>query len=268
MSLFRSRRGGNVNREDIEAVVEVLPELLFSHHGLEVAAGCRNDTHIALYGFVASDPLNGFLLKDAEQFYLGGRGDVADFVEKDSSSVGDLKSAFSHGKGSGKRALFVTEQLALDDRLRKRGTVEFHECGVSPVAGLMDRMGGELFSGSTFAAQQDSGVAGCDLFDMPVDHAHGTTVANHVTRLEVIGDMLLELLILLLQEIKTFLCLMSELHRAGDYGADELKESKVGIEQLCRRGQLFHADRPNNGVSHDNRGAQKGDRRAILGPSI
>jgi hypothetical protein len=48
-------------------------------------------------------------LQHAQQLDLGGGRDVADFIKKDRSAIGNLEPPFAHGHRAGKRALFVAK---------------------------------------------------------------------------------------------------------------------------------------------------------------
>ena len=60
-------------------------------------------------GLLAADAVKLALLKNAEKLGLRGLVKVADFVEEEGASVGELELAAAGGGGAGKGALFVTE---------------------------------------------------------------------------------------------------------------------------------------------------------------
>jgi hypothetical protein len=63
------------------------------------------------------------LLQDAEKLSLQGGRHITDFVEEQRSALSGLKQARLVAARVGKRPPPVTEELALQQRLRNRGTI-------------------------------------------------------------------------------------------------------------------------------------------------
>ena len=83
MSSRRSRSGGQVDRDDVEPVVQVLAEPAGVDLVEQVAVGRRDDPRVDLDGPGVADPLELPLLQDPQQLDLElGRGAV-DLVEED-----------------------------------------------------------------------------------------------------------------------------------------------------------------------------------------
>ena len=59
-----------MDREHIQAVVEVVPEALLFHQPEEVAVRSGDDAHVHLDGFRAADPLEFLLLQHPEELRL------------------------------------------------------------------------------------------------------------------------------------------------------------------------------------------------------
>jgi len=74
--------------EDIDAVVEVLPEPALFNQFLEVLVGSGNDPGVMTDALHTPQGFVGLFLKDPEEANLQGRGDVADFVEEEGSLIG------------------------------------------------------------------------------------------------------------------------------------------------------------------------------------
>src|SRR5262245_66537881 len=72
----------HLDRDDVEAVVEVLPEAALTDERREITVGRGNDAHVDLDGVLAADPLEGLLLERAQDLCLGLEAHVADLVEK------------------------------------------------------------------------------------------------------------------------------------------------------------------------------------------
>src|SRR5205823_4956224 len=86
-----AQRGGREG-DDMEAVVEVLPELPGRDQRGQVAVGGGDDPDVDVDGALTADPLEFALLQDPEQLELERRGDVADLVEQQGAAMGQLEA--------------------------------------------------------------------------------------------------------------------------------------------------------------------------------
>ncbi len=120
-------QGRQMDREDVQPVIEIFAELPLGDHRLEVAVGRRHDAHVDLEGLVAADALELALLQGAEELDLDFHRQIADLVEKEGPAIGQLEAAGPAGDRAGERALFVPEELALEDAGRERRAVHAHE---------------------------------------------------------------------------------------------------------------------------------------------
>ena len=121
MSSLRSRSGGSDERNDIQAVIEILPEtaLLDLLCQVPVRGGDHPDIHLDRPG--APQRLELLLLEDPQELRLEGRAHLAHLVEEDRPPVGELKPPLAAGDGAGEGPLLMAEELALQERLRKGG---------------------------------------------------------------------------------------------------------------------------------------------------
>ncbi len=103
--------------------------------------------------------------ENAEQFGLQFEGHFADFIEKKSSAVGFFKAPGAALGGSGKRALFMAEEFAFDQVLRKGGAVHGNEWAGGAIAFFVNKTGQDFLARSAFALDQyrniGLGHAGC-----------------------------------------------------------------------------------------------------------
>ena len=70
-------------------------------------------------GRVAADAVELAVLEHAQQLHLRGGRHVADLVEEQRAAVGLLEAAGALAIGAGEGAALVTEQLGLEQRLRR-----------------------------------------------------------------------------------------------------------------------------------------------------
>jgi hypothetical protein len=110
----------HLDRNDVQAVVEVLAELARLHHRRQIAVGRRDQPHVDAQRARAAEPLELVLLEHAQDLGLRARAHVADFVEEQRAAVGLLEAADALLVGAGERALLVAEQLRLEQVLLQR----------------------------------------------------------------------------------------------------------------------------------------------------
>src|SRR5215472_8771489 len=134
--------------EDTESVIKVLPELPLRRPGLKVAVCGGDQPYIGADRLVAANTLESLLLEHTQHLGLGGRRHVADLVEEQRATRALLELADAAAIGTGERALFVAEQLALQQVFRNGGAVEGQKWGLSAGAVLVDSASDELLAGA------------------------------------------------------------------------------------------------------------------------
>ena len=88
-----------------------------------MAVSGRDDADVGGDGPGFPHPLKLLGLQDPQELYLDGRGDVADFVQKDIAPVGRLEAALAMGVGPGEGALDVAEELAFQQGFVEGGAI-------------------------------------------------------------------------------------------------------------------------------------------------
>src|ERR1051326_5642222 len=160
VAALAERRGGE--RHDMEPVVEVFPELPRRDGGPQVHTGPRDDPGApaappAGPGPAAPPPVAR--LQDAQELGLGLEWEMPPLVQENGPAVGQLEQPRPGGDGAGEGALFVPEQLALDQRGRDGGAVDLHERRRGARAVVMDGAGDELLAGPGLAFHQHRHLA-------------------------------------------------------------------------------------------------------------
>ena len=95
----------------IDAVQQVFAELSVVYHFIQVAVGGTNQSDIGRLRGVASHLDEIPFLKYRKQFGLQVIRKVGNFIEKQRSAVGCLKTPDTVGMGIGKRTFDVTKQF-------------------------------------------------------------------------------------------------------------------------------------------------------------
>src|SRR5207245_721362 len=89
-------------------------------------------------GAVVAQASDGALLQDPQELGLDGLRRLADLVEKEGASVRLLQESLAHAVGAGERALDVTEELALEQRLGERRRADRDEWAGGAAADVVD----------------------------------------------------------------------------------------------------------------------------------
>ena len=171
-------KGREVDGDDMEPIEEILTEGPFTNPGLEIVVGGGDDSDIDGMSGGGAEGADLTILENAEQFYLQFQGKIGDFVEEESPAVGDGKEAGSVGSGVGEGPTDMAKELALQKRGRDGSAVDGHEGTGTPGGKFVEGSGGELFSGPTFAGEEDRGFEGGDFFEHREDGFHRGTLAD------------------------------------------------------------------------------------------
>ena len=97
---FAQRR--HYKRDHVQSVKKIFAEVSLGNFFLQILVGGSNHAHIHGDWVVASDRNEALLLQRAQDFRLRLQAHVADFIQKQGSSIGFLKLAFLVGGSSRK----------------------------------------------------------------------------------------------------------------------------------------------------------------------
>jgi len=123
-----------------------------------------------------------------QQLHLHRQRQGADLVEKQGAAVGLLEPAGARGQGAGEGALFMTEQLRLDQALGEGAAIDGDEGAGMAVTERMDMPGDQFLAGTGFADHQHAGVARGDLFQVGEQVAR-LGIGEHLGRCPVAGHL-------------------------------------------------------------------------------
>ncbi len=160
------------DRDDVEAVVQVLAEAPFPGDRGEVAVRRGDEPHVHLHRLLAADALEAPLLQDPQELHLHGGRQLADLVEEERPLVGELEPPELPPDRAGERAALVAEELGLEEPLRDRRARDRDEGLLAAGRAVVDRARDELLAGPGLAEHEDRRVGGGDLADLlehPVD---------------------------------------------------------------------------------------------------
>src|SRR6185312_3200910 len=163
---------GNVDRDNVQAEIQILAKLLLLDAGFEIAVGGGDDADIDLDGAIAAHAFQLALLQDAQQFGLHVGRDFADFIEQNRATVGEFETAFALGEYAGERSFFVAEKFAFNKVFRHGGAIHANERRAGARAFEIERAGDQFLAGAAFAMDQNRGVRARDFADELADVFH------------------------------------------------------------------------------------------------
>src|SRR3954464_7196534 len=102
--------------DDLEPVVEVLPEIASRDAVGEIAVGGGHDAYVDAPALVLADASNLALLQGPQELDLHGGGHLADFVEQQRSAVRRFEQPWAVAGRARERASRMAEELALEQR--------------------------------------------------------------------------------------------------------------------------------------------------------
>ena len=251
---------GHRDREHGKAVVEVLAELALGHHALEVAARRGDEAHVGADLHVRPDAREGALLQEPEQLHLERHAQVADLVEEQRAAVRRLRAADAPLVGARERAFLMTEQLALDQRLRQGRAVEGHERPVLPGGQPLDRARDKFLARAARAAHEHRRVARRHLADLLVHGAHLAAVAEQVAGVR--GEHVAQTAVLRHERVALLALLQAHRRRLGGDVRDDLQQRHVPVEGFrreIRRVGAVHGQRADHLPEVDQRHAHERD---------
>ena len=211
LGAFAQRR--QTDPHDVEPVKQILAKLPGGDRLFEPLVRRGNDANIHRDRIIAADALDGAVLQHTQNLGLRRQRHVADLVEEQRALVALLKLADALRAGPGERALFVAEQLALEQALRDRCAVDRQIRFIVALAVLVNGASNQFLAGAALAGDQRRGIRAGQLADHLEHLLHRLAAADnaqvvilrleqrlardnlfHVaSRLECVGDDLLEL---------------------------------------------------------------------------
>ena len=193
------RRGKD--RENLEPIKEIAAKLLFGDHLCQIAIGGGDQANIDVDGAGATEALDFPFLQSAQKLGLQVEREFADFIEEERALVREFEAAHFAGDGSGKRALLVAEQLALDQAGRNGRTVELDKGALAARTEPVNGARQQFFAGAGLALDEDGGVGGRDGFNLLEHLAQTAALAHDVFKAVFEVDFVFEILLFLAQPV-------------------------------------------------------------------
>src|SRR5665213_3032320 len=117
----------NRQRQNVQAIEQVLAKLSVFDTLEQFAVGCRYDADVDFDGLATADRLDRAFLQGAKQFDLGCERQLADFVEEQRAAGSLDEFAGVTFGGAGEGPLFMTEQDRLHQIVRNGAAIDGDE---------------------------------------------------------------------------------------------------------------------------------------------
>ena len=143
-----------MNGIDAEPIIEVFSETSFLDQCFKAPVGSRDNSDIYLHHLGPSYPLDFLLLEHPEKSHLHLLGTRLSRRER-WCPCGPLKTAPPVSERPGKSALFVTEELAVDEGFRDRPAIYGDQGAAFTRRQVVDGIREDLFTAPRLAYQED-----------------------------------------------------------------------------------------------------------------
>src|ERR1700677_773054 len=158
-------QGGDLDGENIQAIVQVAAKLLVQYHSFQVAMGGGHNAHIYLLRPRASQALKFPLLQDTEELWLQLERDIANLIQEQRALMFHLKPTDLLSDRAGERSPFMAEEFTFAQPGRDGRTVELDEWSSLARTVAVNSTRDKFFARAGLAQQEDSRISPGHGFD-------------------------------------------------------------------------------------------------------
>ena len=177
-------QGRRAELHDVQAVEQILAELVLADGSNDVAIGRGDEPHVDPQLGVAPHAGEGAVFQKPQQLGLERAAHVANLVQKNGAAVRLLDAARFLFDRTGEGALLVTEQLALQQRLGNGGAVDPDVGGLAAFTQGVQRAGDQFLARAALAEDEHRGMGGRDGLNQLAQFTHLGRVADDVVQME------------------------------------------------------------------------------------
>ena len=124
--------------------------------------GGGDQAYIHPQGLLAAHALEGAILQYPQEPHLNGRGQLADFVEKEGAAIGALEPTQAAIGGAGEAAAFVTEEFRVHQVRRYGATIDPQKGPLGPGRADVNGPGNDLLARARLTENQNRSRRGGD----------------------------------------------------------------------------------------------------------
>ena len=151
-----------MDRENVEPVVQVFPEIALTDQFAQVLVRCGDDLGIDFDGLTASHPCKFALLKNSEKLGLEILSEGGDLIQEHDPIHRKFEFADHLLVRSGEGPLLVAEKFTLQQVRGNSRTVHSHEGSAASLAFGMYGSGDKFLTGPTLSCDKDIGIRMAD----------------------------------------------------------------------------------------------------------
>src|SRR5205823_10327576 len=172
--------------DDVQAIVEIFPELTPGNRLLEIAIRRRDDTRVDVDRAVTADPRETKILQHVQELRLERQGQFRDLVEIEGTGVRVLELSRFAAVRPREGSFLVSEEFGLEQAVRDGGAVDLDEGPIRAVGGGVKAASHEVFADAALAADQHRRVGVRDALDQRPNLPHRWTA---VQQRDVVGGV-------------------------------------------------------------------------------
>src|SRR5208283_926692 len=135
-----------MQRQNVQSVEQILPEVFPGDFTLQVTIGSGNDPHVHLSGVYITNGLDFTVLDHAQNPGLELKGHIADLVEENGPGVCSFKKSQLSLGSPGKGPFFMAEELAFEQSVRNATTILSQKSTPAPAAQPVNFSGQKLLA--------------------------------------------------------------------------------------------------------------------------
>src|SRR6185503_5020179 len=184
------------NGHNIEPVVKVFPKVSLLDRFFKITIGGGDDPGIDFEQLRPAQAPELLRLQHAQKINLRFEGQLTHFIQQQRATVGKFKPPHLGRHGAGKRALFIAEQLALEEIIRQGPTIHRDKRTTGSRALMVDRPCDEFLASPAFSREQHRDIAIRYHFHQAVDPLHRLALADHLIKARPRFETISELLVL------------------------------------------------------------------------
>ena len=157
---FPFAQGGDVDRDGVQPVIQILAETAFFDSQRQVDIGGSHNSDVGFHHLAAANADKLAVFEHTQQSRLGREGQFADFIQEKRAFVGNFKIAFALANGTGECTFLVTKQFRVDGAFRDGAAVHGKVLSVLACAILVDDLRKYIFTCAALARDEHGGIGG------------------------------------------------------------------------------------------------------------
>jgi hypothetical protein len=188
---------GDVDREHIQAIVEIHSKFLLPHHSGQIPI-CRGDqSGVCPQGAGTPQALKFPFLQHAKKLRLEFERNLTHLIQENAALVRQFEAADTLRYGAGEGAFLVSEHFAFQQTCRNRRAVQLHKCVPGARAEVVDGARHQFFPDSSLAIDQNGRIGRRHGFHLAQHFLQGGAIADDGIEVHLAADLVFQVELLL-----------------------------------------------------------------------